>query len=142
MTRVTPKSAADGSKPARQAIDRFGAMASTACALHCLLGPSLPGVLGALGLGALLGHGTEWAFTLLALVFAATALFLGWRRHRSVRVISMLGAGVTALLLARLLEHALDEAAGAVLSVLAGLTLVVGHVSNIRASRHVHLEGV
>jgi hypothetical protein len=98
-------------------------------------------VLGALGLGALLGHGTEWGFTLLSLVFAATALFLGWRSHRSVRVISMLGAGATALVLARLLEHAM-EAAGAVLSVLAGLTLVVGHISNIRASRQVHLESV
>jgi lipopolysaccharide export LptBFGC system permease protein LptF len=89
-----------------------------------------------------LGHGTEWGFTLLALVLAATALFLARRRHRSLRVISMLGAGITALLLARLLEHALGEAAGAGLSVLAGLTLVVGHISNIRASRHIHWEGV
>lgn len=122
-----------------QPVDRFGTLASSACAVHCVLSASLPEALGAFGLGALLGHGAEWGFTLVAIVFAAAALLLGWRRHRSLRVVSILGAGITALLLARLLEEVGGRAGGTALGVLAGLTLVVGHLSNIRASRRIGL---
>jgi hypothetical protein len=138
---MTLEIAAQGSVPAHQPLDRLGALASAACTVHCVAGALLPEALGAAGVGAaLLGHETEWGFTCAAVAFASVALYLGWRRHRSRRVVSMLSAGIAVLLLARLSEGALSESLGLTLSVLAGVTLVVGHFSNIRASRRVRLQ--
>lgn len=124
-----------GPRPETQYVDRLGALASTLCAVHCALSASLPEVLAAFGLGALLGHEVEWVFTLLAIGIATAALLWGWQKHRSPRVASALGTGIVALLLARLLEAALVAPLGMMLSVVAGLTLVVGHLSSISASR-------
>jgi hypothetical protein len=115
-------------------VDRFGTLASAACAVHCALGAAIPEGLAAFGLGAFLGHEWEWGFTVLALACAGAALVLGWRKHRSVPVASLLALGMASLLLARLLEDEWGEALGLSLSLLAGLLLVTGHVSNIRAS--------
>jgi hypothetical protein len=131
-----------GSFVSYQPIDRLGALASTACSVHCVLTAVLPGAIGAIGSGsALLGDELEWGFTLAALSFAVLALVLGWRKHRSLRVVSTLGAGIGVLLLARLLEGWVSEPVGIALSVVAGLTLVVGHGSNIRASLPVGRAG-
>jgi hypothetical protein len=116
-------------------VDRIGALASAVCAVHCVVSAFLPQAFAALGLGVLLGHEAEWGFTLVAFVFAATALYLGFTRHRSSRVALTLGLGIVALLLAKLLEESVAEPVGMTLSVLAGATLVFGHFSNIRARR-------
>jgi hypothetical protein len=116
-------------------VDRIGALASAACTVHCVVTAFLPQALAAVGLGVLLGHEAEWGFTLVAFVFAATALSLGFTKHRSSRVAVTLGFGIVLLLLARLLEELVAEPAGMALSVLAGATLVFGHLSNLRASR-------
>lgn len=123
------------SHASHQSIDRLGALASAACSVHCVSTAVLPQAIAAIGSGsALLGHELEWGFTFAAFSFAALALVLGWRKHRSVRVVSTLGAGIGVLLLARLLEGCVSEPIALALSVVAGLTLVVGHGSNIRAS--------
>ncbi len=148
-------SGAASEPPAGEQIDRFGAVTSSLCAVHCALGAVLPAALGALGAGFLFGHEAEWVFTLLAVSLAAGALALGWRRHRSVLVAGMLGVGIVGLLASRGLEssegpqdhddatqHSAAEAeehgthlVATGVGVLAGLTLLGGHVLNIRASR-------
>jgi len=85
-------------------LDRAGAVASSLCAAHCAVCALLPAAFGALGMGVLLGHEAEWVFTLIAVVFAAGALVLGWRRHRSIRVAGLLGLGIVGLLASRGLE--------------------------------------
>jgi hypothetical protein len=125
---------AGAARSSHQPIDRLGALASGACAVHCVLSAILPEALAAVGLGALLGQELEWCFTFAALVFAATALSVGWRKHRSRPVVALLGGGIVALLLAHLLEGA-GEMVCISLSVLGGALLVTGHLSNIRASR-------
>lgn len=125
---------AGGAPASHQPIDRLGTFASGACAVHCVLSAILPEALAAVGLGALLGHEFEWGFTFAALVLAAVALILGWRKHHSRPVVALLGGGIVALVLARLLEDA-GEMVCASLSILAGALLVIGHLSNIRASR-------
>lgn len=85
-------------------IDRFGAVASSLCAVHCAICALLPAAFGALGLGLLLSHEAEWVFTLIAIGFAAGALILGWRRHRSVLVAGLLALGIAGLLTSRVLE--------------------------------------
>lgn len=139
-------------------VDRFGAVASSLCAVHCAICALLPAAFGAMGLGALLGHQAEWIFTIIAIGFAAGALVLSWSRHRSPGVAAMLLIGILGLLASRGLEagaehdhaahHHVDETApatrheesarglaGATVGVLAGLLLLSGHLLNLRAIR-------
>jgi hypothetical protein len=128
----------DGTQSTRQPIDRLGVLASGACAVHCVLSGLVPEALAAAGVGALLGHEFEWGFMLAALVFAGAALVTGWQKHRSLLVVALLAGGISALLLARLLEGASDVVCMSV-STVAGALLVAGHISNIYASRRVPL---
>ena len=89
--------------------DRFGALASSLCAVHCGACALLPWAFGALGLGFLVGHEAEWVLTLVAVAFGMGALILGWRLHGSVLVTSVLALGIIGLLLARGLEVGLGH---------------------------------
>lgn len=143
-------------------VDRLGALASTLCAVHCAACALLPAAFGALGLGFLLGHEIEWAFTLIAVALATGALVFGWRRHRSRPVVLLLALGIVGLLVSRGIEmgsehhehathepvshsstpkthHEADEGdahlTGTIVGVAAGLLLLSGHLLNIRATR-------
>lgn len=119
----------------RHVVDRFGTVASCACAVHCAASALIPGALGALGVSAWLGHEAEWGFTAAAIVFASTALVVGWRRHRSRGVALVLGAGIAGLALARVTEAGGAYVAGTAMGVFAGAALIAGHIYNIRVSR-------
>lgn len=89
--------------------DRFGAIASGLCAIHCALCALAPAAFVALGLGALLTHEAELLLTLVAIVFGLTALVLGWRRHREASVLWVMVAGILALVASRGLEMGSDH---------------------------------
>jgi hypothetical protein len=143
-------------------IDLVGSFASMLCALHCASAVFIPTALGALGLGALIGHEAEWVFTLVGIGFAATAALVGWRHHRSTLVVSLLALGIAGLLASRAIEtsasheHGHHEATmatmeqprhahhgphedirllGTLVGILAGGLLVSGHLAGIRARR-------
>ena len=84
--------------------DRFGAVASSLCALHCAICALLPAVFAVLGVGFLLSHEVEWLLTLVAVLFGSAALNLVWRTHRSRRVAGLLIVGIIGLLASRGLE--------------------------------------
>jgi len=123
------------SRQGSKVVDRLGTFASTACAVHCLASALLPSAIAALGLGALFGHEAEWGFTLGAVALAVAALGLGWPKHRSPGIATLLLIGVMGLLGARLVEEAGVHGAGTALGVVAGLALVAGHVWGIRITR-------
>ena len=85
-------------------VDRFGAVASSLCAVHCAVSALLPAAFAVLGLGFLLGHGAEWVLTLIAVAFATAALALGWWRHRSLQVAGFLALGIVGLVASRGIE--------------------------------------
>ncbi len=116
-------------------VGRMGVVASAACAAHCVACAVMPSLLAALGLVTLIGYEAEWLFTGIAAVFALGALAAGLRSHGSRLPAAVLGLGVVILILARLCEEWHLGSIGVALSVLAGMTLVVGHISNLRASR-------
>lgn len=116
-------------------VDWLGAFASGTCAVHCGLAALVPSALAGLGLGALLGHEAEWGFTIVAVVLAAVALGVGWRKHRSASVGLLFGAGMIGLVSSRFLEEAGGHELGTAVGVLAGLVLVTGHVLSLRAAR-------
>lgn len=168
--------------PTRERLDHLGALAGGLCAVHCAVCALLPAAFAAVGLGVLLGHGTEWAFTLVAVLVASSTLVIGWRRHRSLPVAAFLLLGIGGLLTARTLEmssphrdhhapssstvraagpdpadgsrepdrphtqpvearepshgtsgHGHPHRAGSALGVLGGLSLLFGHVLDLRA---------
>lgn len=90
-------------------LDRFGAVASSVCAVHCAVCALLPAAFAAFGLGVLLGHEAEWVFTIIAVLCAGAALGLGWQRHRSPHVALMLLLGISGLLASRGLEAGDDH---------------------------------
>ncbi len=114
--------------PARagEAVDRVGVIASSVCAVHCSIAALLPVAFGALGLGFVLGHEFEYAFTLIAVVFAGFALLQSWRRHRSRLVATFLVLGIAGLLTARGLEMLYGHAHGH------------HHETTVHADRDVH----
>ena len=89
--------------------DRFGAVASSLCAIHCAICALLPAVFAALGVGFLLSHEAEWLLTLIAVLFGGVALNLAWRTHRSRRVAGLLLVGIIGLLASRGLEMGADH---------------------------------
>lgn len=90
-------------------VDRIGALASGACAVHCALGVLLPAGIGVAGLDVLLGHRSEGIVTVVAVILAATALYLGWPRHRSLPVAALFVVGIFGLISARALEMGSDH---------------------------------
>lgn len=130
--RVPRKVTADS---ASSDIDRAGVVSSTVCAVHCASTAAAPSLVTALGLSMLAGPVFEWGFTVLAILLATSALMIGWRRHQTLSIALILGAGIVGLLFGRLLEMMELHNVGTVLSVGAGLALMVGHVAGIRAAR-------
>lgn len=88
-----------------QNFDRTGSVASTLCAIHCAFCALLPAALPALGLGFLLGHTVEWAFTIFAISCAIFVLYLGRARYREKPLPAvLLVAGILGLILSRAME--------------------------------------
>ena len=87
-----------------KSVDRFGAVASTACAIHCAICALAPTAFAAFGLGFLLGHEVEWGLTLVAVGFGLLALYFGWRLHKKPLVAVLLGVGIVGLVAVRLME--------------------------------------
>ena len=89
--------------------DRFGAVASSLCALHCAVCALLPALFAALGVGFLLSHEAEWMLNIVAILFGAGALKLAGRTHGSRRVMGLLLVGIVGLVVSRSLEMVSDH---------------------------------
>lgn len=119
-------------------LDRVGAGASLACAVHCALLPFVLALLPLLGLEFLAGHTFERVFVLCAAALAAVALVTGYRRHgRSVTLwlalpgVILLVAGIVVDLDRAVVAHTVLETTG-------GSLLALAHLVNLRLSRKGH----
>lgn len=118
-------------------IDRFGALASMLCAVHCALLPLIFGVLPALGLGFLAEHGYEQVFVSFAILLATISLLYGLRTHGSYRAFAFLVPGIALLVIGIVIgaDHSDPWHAG-VVSV-GGTLVALSHLINMRLT-HVH----
>ena len=85
--------------------DRVGAAGSTLCMIHCFLSAFLPSALALFGIDAMLNHQFEWGFTIFAILFAAMALWSGYRKHRSKLILCVFLMGISGLILSRVIEQ-------------------------------------
>ncbi len=118
----------------RSRLDRVGILLSGACAVHCVAGLALVGLLGLGGLGV----GSPWLMApeihkyglVAAIVVGVLTIGLGALRHGHVRplVLGAFGIGLMGVAVAG--PHG---AAEAMLTIAGVAVLAAGHVLNIRA---------
>lgn len=120
--------------PRSSLTDLAGTAASTLCAVHCGAVALLPGVLAAAGLAWLLNEDLEWLFVATAAALGSCAAWLGYAAHRRHVVVWWLLLSSAGLLVSRLLEAA-ELPGGVAVGLLSGVSLAIGHLSNLRATR-------
>lgn len=126
--------------PARthRLLDRFGAVGSLLCALHCALLPVVMAVLPSLGLAAWLGGDAfEYAFVLFATVLGAFSLIWGYRQHGQVRALGLLVPGLLMLWAGALVPmlHAQSQLVHALVMTSGGLLVALAHIANLRSQQ-------
>lgn len=116
-------------------LDLAGAATSGLCALHCALMPLLAAILPMLGLGVLAAEGTETALMGTSAALATIGIGLGYRRHRSGRVVAVVAVGLGLLALGHLAEPLGFGFLGVVAVVAGGLAVAASHLLNLRLCR-------
>jgi hypothetical protein len=117
----------------RNRLDRAGVLLSGLCAVHCVLGVVLVGVLG-LGGQVLLAPEIHRVGLALAVVIGFISLGFGVRRHGRIEPLLLGGAGLALMTGGLFVGHGLPEA---VLTI-GGVSLVAAaHIRNLRG-RHRH----
>jgi hypothetical protein len=121
---------------AANAVDRFGAIASSLCAIHCMVLPFVLALLPALGLSFLADHGFERCFVAFASVLASWSLLSSYRRHRRPQPLWLLLPGLTLLWSgAFVVDEHYGLAIHAVLVAMGGALLASAHLTNLRFAR-------
>ncbi len=114
--------------------DNWGKVASGICALHCAFCAFLPSLFTFIGLDILLEHEAEWAFTIVAIVFAIGAMITGGIKHGSSFIVGLFALGVAGLGASRFIEEAGGHELGIVIGLASGILLVVTHLKNTNAT--------
>ena len=122
--------------------DRFGAVASFLCAIHCAALPFILALLPALGLEFLADHRFERGFVMFACVLALLSLASGFRRHRRPVPLALALPGLLLLLLGVTAAENYSIVLHSTLVTSGGLLLAAAHFINLRADRvGVHMHG-
>lgn len=116
----------------RNRLDRAGIVLSGLCAVHCILGVVLVGILG-LGGEVLLSPAIHRVGLVLALAVGLVSLGFGVIRHGRVGPLIVGGLGLALMAMAIAVGHGLPEA---VLTVLGVSLVALAHITNLRS--HVH----
>lgn len=127
----------------RPFLDRFGALGSLLCAVHCAALPMLLAVAPALGLSFWLSGELEAGIVVFVTLLGLFSLILGYRRHRALQALLLLLPGLLLLwagLLHEQLHHSLVP--HAVVMTLGGVLVGAAHLMNLRLNQgHVHNAG-
>jgi hypothetical protein len=120
----------------RLELDKVGAIASFACAIHCAILP-IAISLSAAGMFSFLDNEpVEWGFVLLASVVGTVSAWRGYRTHGNKTVAVVLATAALGLVLATITRH--GESAHHPSHLLAwvfpliGVTIAVAHLVNLR----------
>ena len=132
-------------------LDRYGAVASFICAVHCLLTSVAFSLLSVTGLGWLGSPATDLVFGVIAITVGAFAIRNGYRHHKSYLPAILFGLGLFMVFLSHFVfghshgtEHShvghshsnFEHICSSVLAVCGGLTLVSFHLVNARLQKN------
>lgn len=113
-------------------LDRVGATASSACAVHCMITPFVLGLLPVLGIGFLAAPWFENTAVLGAISLAVVSLLHGYLHHRQFHALWLLIAGAALLLSGRFVVGGAQQLVETPLVVMGGLALAGAHLINRR----------
>ncbi|RYG26755.1 MerC domain-containing protein [bacterium] len=119
-------------------LDRIGAMASTICAVHCLITGIALGLLSVLGLGFLGSETAEYTFLAVTVTIGVLAVWHGRKKHHSTLPAVFFVLGLGCWLVSHFVfghGHGAGERSnlgGTAFAVLGGLLIVAFHVLNQR----------
>jgi hypothetical protein len=111
----------------RDRMDGFGVLLSGLCAVHCVLGVVLVGVLG-LGGQALLSPEIHRYGLALAVVVGIVSLGFGALRHGRIEPMILGGLGLSLMAAALFVGHGLPEA---VLTIMGVALVALAHIRNL-----------
>lgn len=114
----------------RNRLDRAGIVLSGLCALHCVLGVVLVGVLG-LGGEVLLSPEIHRIGLILALVVGAISLGLGTMRHGRIAPMITGALGLTLMAAAVAVGHGMAES---FLTIIGVALVALAHIQNLRTA--------
>ncbi len=135
--------------------DRWGAVASFVCAIHCGLVGFALSILPIIGMSFLANPGVDIAFFSFAVLFGVLAVNRGYRKHGSKTPIAVFFIGITLILVSHFVIghreigedhlHSLlglkfprtFELLGTIMAVMGGLSLVIFHFLNHRLMKQV-----
>lgn len=123
-------------------LDRIGAIASTVCAVHCLLTGVALGLLSYAGLGFMGSPLADMIFLGVAVAVAVVAIRHGIKKHHSYKPAMVFVAGLFCVVMGHFVihhEHAANETdihlvdiVSTIFSVTGGICFVLFHVMNLR----------
>lgn len=115
-------------------LDKLGAFASAACAVHCILTGVAVGLLSVVGIGFVASPATELAFVLTICILGTLAVVQGYRKHRSLLPMSLYVGGLFFVVFGHFLtgDHSHSNAATTLVAVTGGLLMMTFHVVNLR----------
>jgi peptidoglycan/LPS O-acetylase OafA/YrhL len=123
----------------RVELDKVGAVASMACAVHCAVLPIAISLSAAGVFSFMDNEPIEWGFVLLAGALGTVSAWRGYRKHGNKTVAAVLAAAALGLVLATISRHgsgAHDPSRTlAWILPLIGLTIAVAHIVNLRLCR-------
>lgn len=129
-TAVVAATTADSTYQAPDVLDKAGTAASLLCALHCALMPLAITLLPLVGLQFLASGWVEWTLIGISAVLGTSSLCLGFKEHRSRRALAILGAGLSLVVLGRIIEEHHLGPLGVPTLVLGGITIAGAHLLN------------
>lgn len=112
------------------ALDYTGTFVGSLCAIHCVLCAIAPGFLALAGISILHSHEAEWLLAALAVGIGSTAAMVGYRVHRSGRIVLRFAMSCALLVAARVIEECELHTLATALAVLASILLVSTHLAN------------
>jgi hypothetical protein len=116
-------------------LDRFGAAASLACAVHCAAMPLLIGLLPLVGMSFLASEVAEWSLVSLSLGVGSLSLLPSYaRKHRQWRPLLIFAFGAGLIIAVRLLADEGSRLEAPVMAI-GALLIACGHLVNRRLCR-------
>ncbi len=112
-------------------LDNLGIVASVICLIHCMAMPFLLAALPFLGLSFLDTEEAHWVLAGLIVIFAMTAIFPAYLKHKKPSILAALIVGLSLVVYgAFFAEHTLGHAYEMPLLVVGNLILVAAHWRN------------